>query len=259
MLATIIGPYSYHLYEVIFRYSQAKVPYAMVQELQPFRLRMAANYVELLLAAAAFLVVGWRKKLDFFKLFLLAGASILAYRTMRDAWVLCLAATACIADAALANEAEGEETPLQLAGVLAAVVLIATLGARSVGFNQRNLQRAISDHFPVDAADFVRQHNLSGLLWNPFDWGGFLSWYLPQYPIAIDGRTDLFGDEMLKRFYDSENGDPEYRSDPYLNESGVVLLRSRDALVQLLETDPRFEKVYKDDLATVFVRVRNLK
>jgi len=257
VLATMVGPYSYHLYGVIFRYSQANVPYAMVQELQPFRLRTYSNYAELLLAAAAFLMVGWQKKLDFFKLALLALASVLAYRTMRDTWVLCSAAVACIADTAFANrESESRETPLRFGAVFAAVVLLATLGAHSVGFNERSLQRAISDLFPVDAANFLRQNSPPGPLWNIFDWGGFLSWYLPQYPVALDGRTDLYGDEQLKRFHDTENGDAAYRSDPYLNESGVVLLRRRDGLVRLLENDPRFDKVYEDEIASVFVRVR---
>ena len=33
-------------------------------------------------------------------------------------------------------------------------------------------------------------------LFNSFSWGGFLTWYLPQYPVAIDGRTDLYGPDF---------------------------------------------------------------
>ena len=255
VLATMIGPYSYHLYGVIFRLSQAKVPYTTVLELQPFRLHLYSNYAQLLLAGAAFLVVGWRKKVDLFKLSLLAITTIVAFRTMRDAWFQCVAAAACIADVAFQDsQSETRETPLQLGGVFAAVALLLLLGARSVDFNERGLFGAISSRFPVNAVDFLRRNPPPGPLWNIFDWGGFLSWYMPQYPVAIDGRTDLYGDELDKLFYQTEMGDASYRHDPYLNQSGVVLLRTRDGLVPLLEKDSRFDKVYEDKIASVFVR-----
>jgi len=255
VLATMIGPYGYHLYGVIFRYSQARVPYAMVQELQPFRPRFYGNYLQIVLAAAAFLLVGWQKKIDAFKLTLLAIATVLAFRTMRDAWFQCTVAAACLADIAwIPGEAEMPETPMQLASVFAAVVIVILLGARFVDFNQRALERAMAAIFPLDAASYLRQNYAPGPLWNTFDWGGFLIWYLPQYPVGIDGRTDLYGDELLDRFYKTDLGDATWRTDPYLNGSGVVLLRTHDKLAALLGSDSRFQQIYEDRLASVFVR-----
>ena len=255
VLATMIGPYSYHLYGVIFRYSQARVPYAMVQELQPFRLRLPGNYVQLLLAVAAFAAVGFRKQLDLFKLFLLALATVFAYRTMRDAWFQCMVAVACLADFAHGRaEAEQRRSPLQLAGVCAALVLLLCLLAPLADFNQSALERAIAAMYPVDAVHYLEQNPAPGPLWNIFDWGGFLAWYLPQYPVAIDPRTDLYGDELLDRFNRTKDAAADYRNDPYLNEAGLVLLRTRGPLAQLLQTDPRFRQAYADRIATVFVR-----
>ena len=48
--------------------------------------------------------------------------------------------------------------------------------------------------------------------------------------------------------------DRSYKTDPVLNESGVVLLRNRNGLVSALDLDPRFRKIYQDAIATVFVR-----
>ena len=255
VLATLVGPYSYHLYGVIFRYSEARFTYRMVQELQPFRLRFYGNYVQVLLAAAAFAAVGFQRKLDLFKLWLLLIATALAFRTMRDAWFQCTVAAACLAEVARAHAAaEARESPLQLAGVFSAVGLLLLLAARPIGFSQEGLQRAIAAMYPVDAVHYLQQNAAPGPLWNIFDWGGFLAWYLPQYPVGIDPRTDLYGDEMLQRFDQTENGDPSYRSDPYLNEAGVVMLRPRDRLAPLLEQDPRFRRVYEDKIAAVFVR-----
>jgi hypothetical protein len=214
--------------------------------------------MQLLLAAGGFFAVGYQKKVDPFKLALLTIASVVAFRTMRDSWFICIPAAACIADffSEAADEADDRErrtSPIEVAGVAATVLVLLMLLARNNNFNTRGLDAAISSQFPVGAANFLRQNPLPGPLYNNLDWGGFLIWYLPNYPVAVDGRNDLYGDELDGIFFNSENG-RAYTSDPYLNQAGVVLLRKDLPLVALLTTDPRFRVVYEDQFATVFVR-----
>jgi len=91
-------------------------------------------------------------------------------------------------------------------------------------------------------------------LYNAFDWGGFLIWYMPQYPVAIDGRTDLYGDDLDARFLQTGSGEDSYLTDPYLNGAGLVLLERDMPLTARLYSDPRFQKIYEDDLAVMFIR-----
>jgi hypothetical protein len=79
-----------------------------------------------------------------------------------------------------------------------------------------------------------------------------LIWYLPNYPVAVDGRTDLYGDEIEMMMYKSVSGD--YASDPYLKEARLVLLRRETPLATMLTADPRFRLVYADRLAVVLAR-----
>ena len=253
VLATLVGPYTYHLYGVIFAYSRSQVIYSTIKELQPLSFRTYENYVELLLAGAAFFAVAWRKKIDLFKILLLLMACVVAFRTMRDSWFLCVAAVACIADSD-AQAKEEKESGLALAGVFAGMAVMLLLLAPGMDLNTRGLDRAISSMFPVNAVNFVRQNQLPGPLYNDFDWGGFLTWYLPEYPVVIDGRTDLYGEELDNLLLATQDGEASYKENPYLNDAGVVLLRRRDGLVSVLELDPRFRKVYEDQLAMVFVR-----
>ena len=181
-------------------------------------------------------------------------ACVVAFRTMRDSWFLCVAAAACIADARVNEEPRKSEGGLALAGVFAGAAILLLLLAPGMGFTTRGLDRAISSMFPVDAVNFVRQNQLPGPLYNNFDWGGFLTWYLPEYPVVIDGRTDLYGEELDNQLLATQEGEASYKQNPYLNEAGFVLLRRRDGLVAVLELDPRFRKVYEDQLAAVFVR-----
>jgi len=255
LVATCIGPYTYHLYPVVFSYAGSKFPYTFIREFRSLSFRAYSNYVELLLAGAAYFALGRQKRVDLFKLGLLAVASMVAFRTMRDSWFLCIAAAACIADASR-KEAEPEpgETVLQKAGLAAALALVLFLIARNIGFDTGALDAAMSSVFPVKAVNFLRRNPQPGPLYNTFDWGGFLTWYMPDYPVAIDGRTDLYGDEMDMRFFQTENADPSYVNDPYLNESGVVLLQKEKPLATALSEDPRFQKIYEDRLAVVFAR-----
>jgi hypothetical protein len=138
--------------------------------------------------------------------------------------------------------------------VLAAVAFLSFLIARNVGFDTRGLDAAMSSVFPVKAVNFLRQNPQPGPLYNTFDWGGFLTWYMPDYPVAIDGRTDLYGDELDTQFFKTQQGDASYVDDPYLNESQVVLLSKKDGLASVLLSDSRFSLVFQDSLAVVFVR-----
>jgi hypothetical protein len=275
--ATLLGPYTYHPYLVVFEYSKAKFTYSVIVELQPLSFRGYSHFLELFIAAAGFFAVGWQARLrndqgksqlslDLFKLSLLTIGTVIALRTMRDAWFICLPAAACIADALRAYKQErpqeNAEEPaiaprdlwLQRAAVTAAVVVCLIPIANAVDFNERGLDRAISAGYPVNAINYLRRHPVRGPLYNNLNWGGFLMWYMPDYPVAIDGRNDLYGDDLDMIFYNSESAQDCYKTDPYLDHAGVVLLDSTLPLAKVLTIDPRFELVYHDDIATVFAR-----
>lgn len=254
-LATCLGPYTYHLYPIVLAYAGSKFPYTFIREFRALTFRAVSHYVELLLAGAAFFTLGRQKRVDLFKLSLLTVASIVAFRTMRDSWFLCITAAALLADSQREDaEREPSETLPQKAGLAAALALLIYLIALNTGFTTRGLDAAMSDMFPIKAVNFLRANPQPGPLYNTFDWGGFLTWYMPDYPVAIDGRTDLYGDELDSLFFNSERGEDSYVNDLYLNEAGVVLLDRSKPLAMILRGDQRFQKIYEDPLAVVFVR-----
>jgi hypothetical protein len=255
VVATCVGPYSIELYKVIYEYSRATFSYGVIHELQAIDFRSYRHYVQLFLTATGFFVVGLQKKIDPFKLALLGIASVVAFRTMRDSWFICIPAAACLADATRGTEERrAGETLLETIGLAAAVALMMLLLARNTDFNSRGLIRAISSQYPVNAVSFLRQNRQPGPLYNTLDWGGFLTWAMPDYPVAIDGRNDLYGDELDRQFYRSQMGDQSYAADPHLNEAGLVLLQKQAPLVSRLRLDSRFVLVYQDQIAVVFTR-----
>jgi hypothetical protein len=255
VLASCVGPYSYHLYYEAFVISQSKIMYKIIRELQALSFEYFNQYLELLLAVGAYFAIGWKKKIDPFKFALLIFATVFAFRTWRDAWFVCVVAAAIIADFPASDEER--DPPLQLSGwaiVTAASIVLLLASVRSTDFTTRGLDRAITGEYPVDAVNFLRRNPIGGPLYNSFDWGGFLIFYMPQYPVSIDGRTDLYGDAMDEQYYSTQEADPSYVNDPVLNEAGVVLLKKKFPIATHLLLDRRFRLIYRDDLAVVFAR-----
>ena len=253
--ATLVGPNFYHSYTAVYEYSKAKFAYNVIIELQPLSFRGYSHYIELLLTAFGFYAVGWRKKIDLFKLTMLTVCSIVAYRTMRDAWFIAIPAAGCIADFPAA-ETEREAAPnwMEGLGIAAAVAVLLLVVSRGTDFTPRGLDRAISSEYPVNAVNFLRRNPQPGPLYNNLGWGGFLMWYMPDYPVAIDGRNDLYGDKLDELFYASQSAEASYATDPYLNEAGVVLLGAEMPLAKILTADPRFTLIYQDSMAVVFAK-----
>jgi len=253
--ASCVGPYSFHLYHVIFAYSTSKFMYSIITELQALSFTGLSHYLELMLAAGAFFALGCQKKLDPFKLSLLVVVSVFAFRTTRDAWFLCITAAAFIADlpAAEADRERPFSFP-EYTGLAIAIVFFLLLIARNTDFNQRGLDRTISNQFPVDAVNFLRKHSVGGPLYNSFNWGGFLIFYMPQYEVAIDGRSDAYGDELSSQFYATESANAPLDANPYLNDAGVVLLDKTVPLAKLLPTDRRSRVIHPNPLALIFTR-----
>ncbi|MFB3915344.1 MAG: hypothetical protein ACE14M_01340 [Terriglobales bacterium] len=257
-LAACIGPYSYHVYQVVFTYSQSRAAYFLIEELQAPNFKYFTDYFLLLLTTAGFFVLGWRKDVNLFKLALLSIASIAAFRTSRDAFFVSICAAACIADFFATKQDENWEAKLKLrevAGVGMVIVLLLLLVARNTDFTVRELDRSISQEYPVDAVNFLRRNPVPGPLYNHLNWGGFLTWYMPNQPVSIDGRNDLYGDEFDVRSFQTANGE-SYDADPDLNAARLVLLPKAAPLAAILSNDPKYQLIYEDQLSVVLVRRR---
>lgn len=58
------------------------------------------------------------------------------------------------------------------------------------------VESAMEETFPVGAVRLLQNGHNPGNIFNSYDWGGYLEWHLRGFPVFIDGRTDLFGDEI---------------------------------------------------------------
>lgn len=262
VVATLLNPYGIGLYRVVFHYAaESNFAFAVVNELKALTFRRDTHFVELLLALMAFFAMG-RRKVEPFKLALMIAISIISFRSGRDAWFLCIASAAVIASSlkhkqeaaeSVSSESASGLNRWQLAGALAGSLGIVLLAGLDAQLSERNIMRVVQNTFPLDAVAFVEKNHPPGPLFNQFDWGGFLIATMPDYPVSIDGRTDLYGDELMRREADSANG-LNLDDDPAFKQANVFFLPASIPLCRVLEQSPHYDLIYADRMAMVFVR-----
>jgi hypothetical protein len=106
----------------------------------------------------------------------------------------------------------------------------------------------------VGAADYIRDHHLPQPLFNPSQWGGFLMWYLPDYPVAIDGRAELYNDDQNIRYARFLQSQIPYSAYAPISRARTILLEKDSIKAQVLSRMPGYQVAYSDDVATVLLR-----
>ena len=114
-------------------------------------------------------------------------------------------------------------------------------------------QAAFRKFLPVEAVEFIREDMPTGNLFNSYNWGGYLIWALPETSVFVDGRTDLYNDEIISQWLQAYQGQPGW--DEILQRWQVTwVLIEKDAPLRRLLEQSGWTQLYADDLAVVFRR-----
>lgn len=111
---------------------------------------------------------------------------------------------------------------------------------------------------PEKATAFISQHNsLSKLrFYNPWEWGGYLSWKLrPEFKVYCDGRY-IFHDLLLaqKKALLSPQNWGEFLDSQKINAALIPHLKQPSSWYSLLMPESKWTLVYEDPTALLFVR-----
>lgn len=261
-LMTLLNPYHVHIFP-LFMSLYTPVGFEHFAELSSMNFRQPQQYGLMLLIMIGFLALGRsRQSFDLFLFTSLLAGTLVAFRIERDGWMAVLPAVAAISSRfrigeiteTLADRAE-RSANLRWSAVLTAAVLLvsAVLLPRDLV-----LQNRIARDFPVKACDYIAANRLPQPLFNDYEWGSFLTWYLPGYPVDVDGRVELYGNDSLSAYFDTIGGQKLLESDPVVEHQNTLLLERKSAMAKALTDFPalraEYRLVYQDDIASVFVR-----
>lgn len=106
---------------------------------------------------------------------------------------------------------------------------------------------------PVGAVNWIRSQQPEGRLFNSYNWGGYLIWQLPEYPVFVDGRTDLYGDEVIGEWIRIVQAGEGWQDE--LDRWGVnlVLIEPDRPLVKALD-EAGWKLLYLDEMSVLYGR-----
>ncbi len=254
-VATLVTPYHAHLYSTLINFIRQTGFFQVIVEAQPLPFRETYSWMVLFLALGAACSLGWQRNVRPFPFLSLAAGAFLSFRGRRDLWFIVIVAVPIIATSfsTSCSTQRFSLTKLRVALVTGTVILALIVIGWKRNISEANLESVVAEWYPVAAAAVVENRGYQGPLFNEFGWGGYLMWRLRSMPVNIDSRGHVHGDERVVRSMETWLGWKNWHSDPELVSARLVIAGTQTALASLLRLDSRFELVYEDKVAAVFV------
>jgi hypothetical protein len=251
--ATLLNPYGWNLYRVVAQYVTQTAPLTYVQEMQAMPFRNLMDWMVLLLICSAIFALGCARRKNLLLIAALAVSCYCGFRSRRDVWFpvtfAILSLGAAIRSRAPAARPQSRRT-YWIALPLATAVTLCVLFF-DPRFSGSAMHDAVEKRFPAKASAYIESHALHGPLFNPYGWGGYLIWRLPDMPVSIDGRANLY-EATLAASSNTIGGAKDWRGDADLKKAGTILLDQGGPLATVLRSDPRYRLLYEDSVAAVF-------
>jgi hypothetical protein len=125
----------------------------------------------------------------------------------------------------------------------------------SAALSPQVIDQARRQVVPVRAVEWLRQNRLTGPMYNSYNWGGYLIWALPEEPVFVDGRTDVY-DEFLLEYVKVMYIQTGWQAVLARYNVRLALIERDSFLAMMLATQPDWRLVYSDDQAAIFVHDR---
>jgi hypothetical protein len=113
-----------------------------------------------------------------------------------------------------------------------------------------------AERWPVQAVDFIRQHpeKFAGNMFNQYIWGGYLMEALPEHKTFVDGRTDFFGEALIREFDQVTDLAPNWKEPLDKYNISWTLMPSDHRLNCALAMLPQWSCIHSDAVAMVYWR-----
>jgi len=117
----------------------------------------------------------------------------------------------------------------------------------------REVERFSPAFFPVQAVQWLKENPQEGEMFNPFDWSGYLSFYLPEKKVFIDSQGDVYGEAFIRKYERVITLAPGWQT--ILEEYNVrwALVNADWPLAHALAA-AGWKEVYRDETAVVLVK-----
>jgi len=266
VLASLVNPYGWRLYQHILSYLSSRFLMNHIQEFQSPDFHGIAQRCFLVLLLITLVTLACRgRQLRASAILIVIFAVYTGLYASRSIPVSALLLVMVIGPlipgwsrAGFLSRAHSLQT--QLTGHLwplamcVATLLIAINGGR-IGSTIWIDARFDPTKMPVAAVDYVAARRMSHPILTPDSWGGYLIYRrFPQERVVADDRHDLYGEDFFKSYLKMvhvEAGWQEFLRD---HDVSCVLFPRNAALTNVLLESPGWAVLYRDDVAVLMAR-----
>ncbi|NDJ85957.1 MAG: hypothetical protein GYB66_08735 [Chloroflexi bacterium] len=266
ILALTVNPYGPRMLLYPFETAGIQTLSLFIQEWQSPNFKMPGTWpFAIMLMALIVLASRTQARPAWSDLALAAGTAMLALWSARNIAVFAVVATPLLShqlEAWLASRGWQIQPARDLSArmitlnwVLLGVVSLGALAQVATTLSSSSVQEAHEEYLPVEAAEYIERHRPPGPMFNDYNWGGYFIFVLEDYPVFVDGRTDLYGDDFLKDYTRAVVGAQKWQEPLEEYAINLVVVRDESALATLLREKPdQWRIAHEDDLAVVFER-----
>ncbi|MCK4648337.1 tetratricopeptide repeat protein [bacterium] len=259
ILASLINAYGYQAFSYSFQLTGKEIFMERVSEWRPIDFSRIF-YPYWIMFGLTILALGLsRKKIDFTDLVLFLVAILLSLSSRRHIELFVIFTSPILAkhlDIIFKKRMTFRPKTWLFPAFLTILILIVTWTVIRLP-SQLRIEEGL---FPDKAVDFIEKNNLSGNLFNPSAWGGYLIWRrYPECRVFIDGRCLVYGEKIYKEYGAIFRGEPPWEN--LLDKYGVnvVLIdysgkHSRPNLRDRLWEDRDWQLIYWDDKSMLYIR-----
>jgi len=269
ILASLVNAYGYQALSYPFQLTGKKIFMERISEWRPIDFSRIF-YPYWIMFGLTILALGLsRKKIDFtdLALFLVASYLSLSLRRHIELFVVFISPILAKHLNIILKKRVALRPKIRLFPIssLIFILIIVWMGIRLP--SQLGIEERL---FPDKAVDFIEENELSGNLFNPSGWGGYLIWRCyPECRVFIDGRCLVYGERIYEEYGAIFRGEPrpsiEERGKPawenLLDRYRVNLAlidysgkRSRPNLRDRLYKSQDWRLLYWDDKSMLYIR-----
>lgn len=120
--------------------------------------------------------------------------------------------------------------------------------------NSAQLDSSVEQMYPAHVLPYLKAHPPAGPMLNFYLWGGYLGWNDRSVKVFVDSRVDIF--EYAGVLQDYLDLLSLKKPKPLLDKYRIqyVLFPLAEPLTYVLENDPEWKEIYRDEISVLFER-----
>lgn len=108
--------------------------------------------------------------------------------------------------------------------------------------------------YPKEAAEFVVNNKIKGKMFNHYNYGGYLIWKMPDYPVFIDGRLEMYQGQAGKDYLAVIDAKEGYQQILDKYQVNFFLFYATDPIIGVLMESNNWRLVHNSNAYVVLVK-----